>query len=73
MTELIKVYKGTTQEVVAKFRPGTPEGVMWRTLLAAGIEGSLRDRDGVWVARTCTDIAQGSYRLYDPKGGGQQL
>ena len=72
MTDVIKVYKGDTQEVVAMFEAGTPEGVMWQTMLPnAGRKGSLRDSEGVWLTRNRKNAARGSYHFYETKAGGQ--
>ena len=60
MTELIKVFRGNSEGVLTEFNPGTPERIMWQTLVTLSDNGILQRSDGVQVTQYSTVAAQGS-------------
>ena len=70
MTELIKVFRGNSEGVLTGFNPGTPEDIMWQTLVTPCDNGTLQRSNGVQVTQYSTVAAQGSYRFHvnDPGG-----
>ena len=71
MADIIKVYKGDSEVVVAEFQPGTQEGALYQAIHRAYGSGSLRNSEGFCVSDVSPDTGHGIYRFYvDAKGEG---
>ena len=69
--DIIKVYKGDSEVVVAEFQPGTQEGALYQAIHRAYGSGSLRNSEGFCVSDVSPDTGHGIYRFYvDAKGEG---